>query len=44
MLAAKNRDRGLMEAGPSFKNGVLRVKPIKKTNTNVGKLRLPKGF
>ncbi|GLC51111.1 hypothetical protein PLESTB_000467000 [Pleodorina starrii] len=41
--AAKNRDRGLMEAGPSFKNGILRVKPMKKTRAESGKLRLPKG-
>jgi hypothetical protein len=41
--AAKNRDRGLMEAGPSFKNGVLRVKPLHKQRAESGKLRLPKG-
>ncbi|GFR41046.1 hypothetical protein Agub_g1480 [Astrephomene gubernaculifera] len=40
---AKNRDRGLMEAGPGFKNGVLRVKPLQKTRVESGKLRLPKG-
>ncbi|GIL42960.1 hypothetical protein Vafri_778 [Volvox africanus] len=42
-LKAKNRDRGLMEVGTSFKNGVLRVKPLKKVPTESGKLRLPKG-
>ncbi|KAG2442548.1 hypothetical protein HXX76_002634 [Chlamydomonas incerta] len=41
--AAKNRDRGLMEAGPSFKNGILRVKPMAKARNELGKLRLPKG-
>ncbi|GIL73017.1 hypothetical protein Vretimale_4653 [Volvox reticuliferus] len=40
---AKNRDRGLMEAGPSFKNGVLRIKPLKKMSTETGKFKLPKG-
>ncbi|KXZ56751.1 hypothetical protein GPECTOR_1g677 [Gonium pectorale] len=43
-LQAKNRDRGLMEAGPSFRNGVLRVKPLKKQRAESGKLRLPKGM
>jgi hypothetical protein len=33
-----------MEAGPSFKNGILRVKPMKKTRAESGKLRLPKGM
>ncbi|KAG2499871.1 hypothetical protein HYH03_002162 [Edaphochlamys debaryana] len=43
-LQAKNRDRGLMEAGPSFKGGVLRIKPLKKQRQESATLRLPKGM
>ncbi|PNH12367.1 hypothetical protein TSOC_000665 [Tetrabaena socialis] len=43
VVQAKSRDRGLMEAGKGFKNGVLRVKPMKKASSGGGMLKLPKG-
>lgn len=41
--AEQQRDRGLMEAGPSFKNGVLRIKKnsVKKEKKIPYKMRLP---